>query len=90
MRWYFFFFLISGFCGILYELVWLRLAMAQYGVTTPIVSIVLSAFMGGLGIGSLGCRDAAPALRHKNFLSALVAVCRIGTTDRHFCPGCSW
>ena len=53
MVWYFFFFLISGFCGILYELVWLRLAMAQYGVTTPIVSIVLSAFMGGLGIGSL-------------------------------------
>ncbi|HEX3739324.1 MAG TPA: hypothetical protein VHV29_06320 [Terriglobales bacterium] len=51
---YFFFFLISGFCGILYELVWLRLAMAQYGVTTPIVSIVLSAFMGGMGIGSLG------------------------------------
>jgi spermidine synthase len=54
MLWYFFFFLISGFCGILYELVWLRLAMAQYGVTTPIVSIVLSAFMGGLGVGSVG------------------------------------
>jgi spermidine synthase len=53
MPWYFVFFLISGFCGILYELVWLRLAMAQYGVTTPIVSIVLSAFMGGLGAGSL-------------------------------------
>ncbi len=53
MLWYFVFFLVSGFCGILYELVWLRLAMAQYGVTTPIVSIVLSAFMGGLGIGSL-------------------------------------
>lgn len=53
MNLYFVFFLISGFCGILYELVWLRLAMAQYGVTTPIVSIVLSAFMGGLGVGSL-------------------------------------
>ncbi len=53
MAWYFVFFLISGFCGILYELVWLRLAMAQYGVTTPIVSIVLSAFMGGLGTGSV-------------------------------------
>jgi spermidine synthase len=53
MLWYVTFFLISGFCGILYELIWLRLAMAQFGVTTPIVSIVLSAFMGGLGIGSL-------------------------------------
>lgn len=52
MIWYFFFFLVSGFCGILYELVWLRLAMAQFGVTTPLVSIVLSMFMAGLGLGS--------------------------------------
>jgi predicted membrane-bound spermidine synthase len=52
MPWYFFFFFLSGFCSILYELVWLRLAMAQFGVTTAMVSIVLSAFMGGLGLGS--------------------------------------
>ena len=51
--WYFSFFLASGFCSILYELVWLRLAMAQFGVTTPMVSIVLSSFMAGLGVGSL-------------------------------------
>jgi spermidine synthase len=52
MRWYFVFFFVSGFCGILYELVWLRLAMAQFGVTTALVSIVLSMFMAGLGAGS--------------------------------------
>src|SRR5215471_3307006 len=52
MPWYFFFFLVSGFCSVLYELVWLRLAMAQYGVTTPLISIVLSVFMLGLGFGS--------------------------------------
>jgi spermidine synthase len=52
-RWFFGFFLVSGFCSILYELIWLRLAMAQFGVTTPMVSIVLSSFMGGLGVGSL-------------------------------------
>jgi len=52
MQWYFFFFLVSGFCSVLYELVWLRLAMAQYGVTTPLISIVLSVFMLGLGFGS--------------------------------------
>jgi spermidine synthase len=50
--WYFVFFLVSGFCGILYELIWLRLAIAQFGVTTPLVSIVLSMFMAGLGLGS--------------------------------------
>ena len=52
-RWYFYFFFISGFCSILYELIWLRLAMAQFGLTTAMVSIVLSSFMAGLGIGSL-------------------------------------
>ena len=52
-RWYFYFFFISGFCSILYELIWLRLAMAQFGVTTAMVSIVLSTFMAGLGAGSL-------------------------------------
>jgi len=52
-RWYFYFFFFSGFCSILYELIWLRLAMAQFGVTTAMVSIVLSTFMAGLGAGSL-------------------------------------
>ena len=52
LRWYFLFFFVSGFCSILYELIWLRLAMAQFGVTTAMVSIVLSSFMGGLGVGS--------------------------------------
>jgi spermidine synthase len=50
--WYFAFFFISGFCSILYELIWLRLAMAEFGVTTAMVSIVISSFMAGLGIGS--------------------------------------
>jgi spermidine synthase len=52
LSWFFVFFFISGFCSILYELVWLRLAMAQFGVTTPLVSTVLSMFMAGLGLGS--------------------------------------
>ena len=52
MTWLFVFFFLSGFCSILYELIWLRLAMAEYGVTTALVSIVLSVFMAGLGAGS--------------------------------------
>jgi spermidine synthase len=54
MIWYFVFFFVSGFCGILYEIVWLRLSMAQFGVTNALVSIVLSMFMAGLGLGSWG------------------------------------
>lgn len=52
MRWFFWFFFISGFCSLVYEVVWLRLAMAAFGVTTPFVSIVLSVFMAGLALGS--------------------------------------
>ena len=52
MRAYFLFFFLSGFCSLVCEVVWLRLAMAKFGVTTPLISIVLSLFMGGLAIGS--------------------------------------
>jgi len=72
MLWFFLFFLVSGFCSVLYEIVWLRLAMAQFGVTSAMVSIVLSVFMAGLGLGSwisgrlmrrYGKVAALPALR---------------------------
>ena len=52
LTWYFLFFFLSGFCSVLYELIWLRSSMAQFGVTTAMVSIVLSVFMAGLGLGS--------------------------------------
>ena len=54
MAWFFVLFLVSGFCSILYEIVWLRLAMAQFGVTSALTSIVISMFMAGLGLGSWG------------------------------------
>ncbi len=83
MPWYFVFFLISGFCSVLYELVWLRLSMAQFGVTTAMVSIVLSVFMAGLGLGSWasgrlirsrGERLAPFALRIYALLELLIGV----------------
>ncbi len=52
-RWYFGFFLASGFCGLVYQVTWLRLAMASFGVNAPIVAIVISLFMAGLGLGSV-------------------------------------
>lgn len=52
MAWFFVFFFVSGFCSVLYELIWLRLSMAQFGVTTALTSMVLSVFMAGLGVGS--------------------------------------
>src|SRR6185369_13942629 len=60
---FFVFFLVSGFCSLVYEVVWLRLAMAQFGVTTALVSIVLSVFMAGLALGSWGAGRLARGLR---------------------------
>jgi predicted membrane-bound spermidine synthase len=53
-RWWFAFFLVSGFCSLVCEVIWLRLAMASFGVTTALTSIVLSVFMAGLALGSWG------------------------------------
>ncbi len=59
---FFAFFLLSGFCSLVYEIVWLRLAMAKFGVATPLVSIVLSVFMAGLALGSWLVGRLAPRL----------------------------
>jgi MFS family permease len=46
-------FFFSGFCSLLYQVVWVRLAFAHFGVITPVLSLVLSVFMLGLGLGSV-------------------------------------
>jgi spermidine synthase len=51
-RWQFAAFFLSGFAGLVYQIVWLRLAFASFGVVTPVISVVLSVFMFGLGAGS--------------------------------------
>ena len=55
-------FVVSGFCGLVYQIVWLRLAFAAFGIVTPVLSIVLSAFMAGLALGSWLAGRAAAAL----------------------------
>src|SRR5437588_5531238 len=75
MRRYFIFFVVSGFCSLVYEVVWLRLAMASFGVTTAMVSIVVSMFMAGLGLGSWG---------------AGILVRRGGELLGPYCAGMAW
>lgn len=45
-------FFVSGFCALLYQMVWLRLAFAAFGINTQVISIVVSFFMLGLALGS--------------------------------------
>lgn len=45
-------FFLSGFCSLVYQVVWTRLAFAAFGIITPVLSVVLSVFMLGLAAGS--------------------------------------
>jgi spermidine synthase len=47
------FFLVSGACGLLYQVVWTRKLVLLFGSTSYAVSTVLGIFFAGLGIGSL-------------------------------------
>ena len=47
-----FLFLASGFCGLVYQVVWTRQLTLVFGVTTYAVSAVLAAFFAGLALGS--------------------------------------
>jgi spermidine synthase len=72
-------YLVSGFTGLLYEIVWSRVLALHLGHTTGAVSTVLAAFMGGLAAGSLvggrfaGRLTPAQAFRAYAVLELLVA-----------------
>jgi spermidine synthase len=51
--WIFVLFLASGIPASIYEIVWQRSLFAIYGINIESVTIVVSAFMLGLGLGSL-------------------------------------
>ena len=48
-----FLFLISGFAALIYQIVWERTLFAAFGVNIESITIIVSLFMFGLGIGSM-------------------------------------
>jgi spermidine synthase len=75
----FLFFLFSGVSGLIYEVVWTRLLTTILGNTVYAVSIVLSAFMAGLSIGSLIAGRYVDARKDAFRLYAILELC-IGVT----------
>ena len=45
-------FFLSGASGLVFEVIWTRMLTLVFGASTPAISTVLSAFMGGLALGS--------------------------------------
>jgi spermidine synthase len=63
-------FFVSGFCGLLYQVVWTRLAFASFGIITPVLSVVISVFMLGLSLGAWAGGRSIGALVRRTGLSA--------------------
>jgi spermidine synthase len=56
-------FFLSGASGLIFEMVWTRGLTLVFGSTTLAISTVLTAFMGGLGLGSYAASKFADRLR---------------------------
>ena len=56
-------FLISGACGLIYQVAWSRLMTQIFGTSALAVGIVLAAFMAGLALGSFATGRLGPRLK---------------------------
>jgi len=65
-------FFVSGFCSLVYQVVWTRMAFASFGIITPVLSVVLSVFMLGLAVGSWAGGRLIASLVQKSGFSAAV------------------
>lgn len=64
-------FFVSGLCALAYQVVWLRLAFASFGIITPVMSVVISVFMLGLALGSWGAGRWISTWTRRTGLSAI-------------------
>ena len=75
-------FLLSGACGLTYQVLWLRLLALVFGVTVHAASTVLASFMAGLALGSVLAERLAKrghALKVFAALEAGIAVSALAT-----------
>jgi spermidine synthase len=70
-QWLYLLFFVSGFCSLVYQMVWTRLAFASFGIITPVLSVVLSVFMLGLSVGAWAGGRIIPRLVRQSGLSAI-------------------
>ena len=69
----------SGFCALVYEVIWTRLAALIIGPTTYAFAIVVASFIVGLAIGSaIAARMLPRVLRPVEWLGAMLALAAVG------------
>lgn len=53
LEWLAYLFMISGFAALIYQVVWQRVLFSTFGINVESVTIIVSLFMLGLGVGAL-------------------------------------
>jgi MFS family permease len=76
-------FVVSGAAALIYQVCWQRLLFEGFGVDIESVTIIVSAFMLGLGLGSLAGGELAD--RYPRRLIELFAAIELGTAAFGFC-----
>jgi spermidine synthase len=83
-RWMLPIFVLSGFSGLVLEVIWVRLATLALGITIHAVAVIVAAFMAGLAIGSYLFGRIADARRLRlSFYAILeggIAILGLGVT----------
>lgn len=83
-------FLLSGFAAILYQLVWQRSLFRLLGTSMESVTMVVTAFMLGLGLGSLAGGAASERIRRPPALLFAAVEAGIGAFGLVSMPLFSW
>ena len=74
--WLAFLFLLSGVAALIYQIVWQRVLFAAFGINIESITIVVSLFMFGLGLGSI--LGGLAARKYPDRVVALFVACETG------------
>lgn len=66
-------FMVSGFAALIYQIAWQRILFATFGINMESVTLIISVFMFGLGVGSLIGGYLSERLSH--FLPQMFLIC---------------
>jgi predicted membrane-bound spermidine synthase len=67
-------FFLTGFSSLIYQIVWQRILTLYYGVGSLSIALIVSTFLGGLGIGSLIGGFFAETIQQKSRLLAAIEI----------------
>jgi predicted membrane-bound spermidine synthase len=83
-------FFVSGFAAVIYQVIWQRVLLAMYGANVESVTVVVTAFMLGLGIGALAGGALARTTRLPLPLVFAALECGIGLYGLASLPAFEW